>query len=101
MTQSDIAYVKHREQQVLLARLVLITKEGEHDRLQQRVDLGHGHLPRQARHNGGVRLQQEEQVAVREAAALFGDAAALEISVIVQMARKLLLCSQTQIGFGH
>jgi hypothetical protein len=35
------AYLKHCEEKVLFSALVLIPVDGEHDSLQQRVNLGH------------------------------------------------------------
>lgn len=36
-------YLKHCQEQVLLAAFVLISIDGEHDRLQERINFGHGH----------------------------------------------------------
>jgi hypothetical protein len=50
---------------VLLHFVILVTVEGEHDRLKKVVDLTQIHQPRQHRDVLGVVLQQPEQLAIR------------------------------------
>lgn len=49
---------------MLFTALVLVPVDGEHDSLQERVDLGHGHQPRQVRNVSRLGLQQEQQVSI-------------------------------------
>jgi hypothetical protein len=36
------SYLKHGQKQVLLTALVLVSVDGKHDGLEQRIDFGHG-----------------------------------------------------------
>jgi hypothetical protein len=37
------SYLKHGQKQMFLTALVLVPVDCEHDSLEQRIDLGHGH----------------------------------------------------------
>jgi hypothetical protein len=49
---------------MFFATLILVSVDGEHDRLQERVDLGHGNKSAEMGDMTRLRLEQEEQVAI-------------------------------------
>jgi hypothetical protein len=57
-------YLEHGEQQMLFAALILVAVNGEHDCLEQRIDLRHGNEAAQMRDVSGLGLEQEKQVSV-------------------------------------
>lgn len=75
----ELRYLEHGQEQVLFARFVLVTVQGEHDGLQQRINLGQTDQAAQGRNVARLRLEQEEQVAVR-----------LQLAVIREQAIRLV-----------
>ena len=56
--------LKHGEQKVLFSTIVLISVDGEHDRLQELIDFGHGDEAAEMRNMPGLGLEQKQKVAV-------------------------------------
>ena len=91
------AYLKHCEEQVLFSALVLIAIDGEHDRLQQRVDFGHADEPAEVRNVSRFGLEEEKQVAVYLHFLVIWEEAFLDISRVFEMAGDLVaLCIRRQ-----
>jgi hypothetical protein len=76
---------------MLFATLVLVSVDGEHDRLEQRIDLGHGHQTAEVRNVSRLRLQEEHEVAVFLGLVVVREGALLHISGIFEMARDFVL----------
>lgn len=76
---------------MFLAALILITVDGEHDRLQQGIDLGHGNEATQMRNVSRLSLQEEEQVAVLLRLLVVGKEALLELGGFIEVACDLIL----------
>jgi hypothetical protein len=55
-------YLKHREQQVLFSRFVLISVEGEHDSLEEGIDFAEGDQSTQSCDMSRFGLKEEEQI---------------------------------------
>jgi hypothetical protein len=85
------SYLKHGQQQVLLAALVLVSVDGEHDGLQQRVNLGHGDEPAEMRNVARLRLQQKQQIAVLLCLVVVGEETFLQFHALFEVARDFVL----------
>jgi hypothetical protein len=83
---------------MLLSALVLVSVNGKHDGLQERLDLGHGHEAAEVRNVSGLRLQEEQQVSVSLRLVVIGKGALLHLGGILEMACDfvLLLLSEEQ-----
>lgn len=57
-------HLEHGQEQMLFSRLVLVSVEGEHDGLQEGIDLAERDEPAKGRDMSRFGLQQEEQVRV-------------------------------------
>jgi len=76
---------------MLFATLVLVAVNGEHDGLQQCVDLGHGHQAAEMGDMARLGLEQEQQVAVLLRLLVVGKEALLQLGSVVKMACDLVL----------
>ena len=76
---------------MLLAALVLIAVDGEHDGLEQRVDLRHADEPAEMCNVSWLRLQQEKEISITLGPVVVGEDALLDVGRIVQVARHLVL----------
>lgn len=56
-SRADNTHLKHSQEQMFLTALVLVSIDCEHDCLQERVDLCHGHKPAKVRNVSGLGLQ--------------------------------------------
>ena len=83
--------LKHGEQQMFLPTLVLVAVDGEHDRLQQRVDLGHGDETAEVSDVTGFGLQEEEQVPILLGLIVAGEESLLHVGGVVQVVGHLVL----------
>lgn len=76
---------------MFLSTLVLVSVNGKHDGLQQRVNLGHGHEAAEVRNVPGFRLQEEQQVSVSLRLVVIGKGALLHFGGILEMACDFVL----------
>lgn len=76
---------------MLLTALILVSVDGEHDRLEKRVDLGHGDEAGQVGDVSRLRLEEEQEVAVFLSLVVVGEHALLEVGRILEMARDFIL----------
>lgn len=76
---------------MLFSTLILIPVDGEHDGLQQRVDLGHGNKAAEVGNVPRLRLEEEEQVSVFLRLLVVGKEALLKLSGFVEVACNLVL----------
>lgn len=70
---------------MLLTTLVLVTIDGEHDCLQQRINLGHRDQSAKVSDVSRLRLEQEQQIAVLLSLVIVGEEALLHIGRIFQV----------------
>ena len=85
------AYLKHSQQQMLFAALVLISVDREHDCLQQRIDLRHRNQSAEVGDMPGFGLQEEEEVAVFLCLVVVRERAFLHLRRIFQMTSDFVL----------
>jgi hypothetical protein len=76
---------------MLFAAFVLISVDGKHDRLQQRVDLRHRDQPTQVGDVPGLGLQKKQEVAVFLRLVVVGKDTLLHLESILEMARDFIL----------
>lgn len=76
---------------MLLAALVLVSVDGEHDGLEKRVDLGHGDESAQVGNVSRLRLEEEQEVAVFLGPVVVREHALLEVGGIFKMACDFVL----------
>jgi hypothetical protein len=85
------SYLEHGEQEVLFTAFVLVSVDGEHDGLQQRINLGHGNQTTEVGNMPRLGLQQEQQVAVLLRLVVVGENAFLHLGGIFKMACDFVL----------
>lgn len=88
MTSTNL---KHGKQKVLLTTLVLISVDCEHDGLEKRVDLGHGHESTQVRDMPRLRLQEEHEVAISLRLVVIGEDTFLNVCRVFEVASYFIL----------
>lgn len=76
---------------MLFSTLILVTVDGKHDRLQQRVNLGHGNEPAQVGNVPGLGLQKEQQISVFLCLIVVGECALLHFGSILKVASNFIL----------
>ena len=79
---------------MLFSTLVLVSIDGEHDCLQQGINLGHGHKPAQVRDMPGLRLQQEHEVAISLSLVVIWEDSLLNVCRVFQVACNFVLLLQ-------
>jgi hypothetical protein len=89
--QRELRYLEHGQEQVLFAGFVLVTVQGEHDGLQQRINLGQADQTAQSCNVARLGLEQEEQVAVGLQLAVIGEQAIRLVSFLQMFSNLTLL----------
>lgn len=84
-------YLEHRQQEMLFAALILVAVDGEHDRLEEGIDLGHGDQATEMRNVSRLGLEEEEQIPVFLRLLVVREEALLQIGRILEMARDFIL----------
>jgi hypothetical protein len=84
------AYLKHCEKQMLFTALVLVAVDGEHDRLQQRIDFGHADEPAEVSNVFRLGLEKEKQIAVSLHFFVVWEEAFLHFGRVFEMASHLV-----------
>lgn len=83
---------------MLFAAFVLVAVDGEHDRLQQSIDLGHGNQPTEMCNVPGLRLEQEQQVSVFLRLLIVGKEALLQLGSFVEVTCDFVLLGTVSPG---
>lgn len=81
---------------MLFTTLVLVSVDSEHDGLQQRVDLSHCDKAAEMSNVSGLRLQEEEQVAVLLRFVVVWEEAFLHVGGVFKMAGDFILLGKSQ-----
>jgi hypothetical protein len=76
---------------MLFTAFVLVAVNGEHDSLEKRVYLGHGHQPAKMCDMPRLRLQQKQKVAIFLRLVVVGKRPFLHVGRILKMARHFVL----------
>lgn len=76
---------------MLFAALILVSVDGEHDGLEQRINLRHGHQTAQMSNVPRLGLQEEQQVAVLLRLLVVRKAAFLQLGGFVEVVRDFVL----------
>jgi hypothetical protein len=76
---------------MLLATLVLVSVDGEHDGLEQRIDFSHGDETAEMRNVSRLGLQEEQQIAVFLRLVVVGEEALLELHAFFEVACDFVL----------
>lgn len=79
---------------MLLSALILVSIDGEHNRLKQRIDLRHGNQSTEMRDVPRLGLQEEQKVAIFLGLIIVGEYALLQVGRVLEVAGDfvLLLC---------
>lgn len=83
---------------MLLATLVLVSVDGEHDGLEQRIDFGHGDQSAEMCNVSRLGLQEEQQVAVLLCLVVVGKETFLQLHAIFEVARDFVLLCMVSLG---
>ena len=76
---------------MLLPAFILVTVDGEHDGLQERIDLGQSDKSTEMRNVPRFCLEEEKQIAVFLSLLVIREEAFLDLGSVVEMARNLVL----------
>lgn len=87
----DKTYLEHSEKEMLFAAFVLVSVDGKHNRLKQRIDLCHRDQPTQVGNVSGLRLQKKQEVAVFLCLVVVGKDTLLHLESILEMAGDFIL----------
>ena len=71
--------------------LVLVSVDGEHDRLKQRINLGHGDETAEMRDMSGLGLEQEKQIPVLLCLLVVWKEPFLQFGGVVEVVRNFVL----------
>lgn len=89
-----VTRLEHGEEKVLFSALVLVSVNGKHDGLQQRVNFSHGNKTAEMRNVPRLGLEQKEQVAVSLGFVVIGEKPLLKFHSFVKMIRYFVLLSE-------
>ena len=82
---------------MLFSTLILVSVDGEHDGLEEGVDLGHRHQPAEMGNMPRLRLQQEHQVAVLLGLVVIGESTLLHIGSIFKITGNFILLESQSV----
>lgn len=76
---------------MLFSTFVLVSVDREHDRLEKRIDFGHGHQSAQVCDVTGLRLEEKQQVSVLLSLLIIRKETLLQFGRIIEVAGNFVL----------
>ncbi len=83
---------------MFFSALILVTVNGEHDCLQQRIDFGHGNKSTEVGNMSRLGLQEKQEISVFLCLVVVGKEAFLHVSCIFEVAGNFVLLALGQFS---